>query len=110
MAFLGSLLLLGVFLYLCLLPFLIWRRRVRHRGYPGLMAYLRDLPRTDEERMDAVELALKGACVCILGVLFPPLIFYGLVPLYYGARKLAAWRLGLIADDLAKPAGPLDDI
>ncbi len=109
LAFLSGLLLIGVFLGLCLLPFFIWRRRVQRRGYPGLMVYLRELPRSGDERLDAVELALKGAGLCILGILFPPLIVVGLVPLYYGARKVAAWRLGLIADDHAKPAGPVDE-
>jgi hypothetical protein len=95
----GGLLLIAVFLVvflgLPLVPFLIWRGRVRRRGYPGLMAYLRELPQTEEQRLDAVELTLKGAAICMLGLLFPPIVVYGLVPLYYGARKLAAIRLGI---------------
>jgi hypothetical protein len=109
LAFLSGLLLIGVFLALCLLPFYLWRRRVQRRGYPGLLAYVRELPRSDDERLDAVELALKGAALCILGILFPPFIVVGLVPLYYGARKVAAWRLGLIGDDQGKPAGSVDE-
>jgi hypothetical protein len=98
---LGLMVLFGLFLA----PILIWRSRVRRRGYPGLRAYLRDLPQTDDERLDAVDLALKGMVLCVLGVLFPPLIVIGLVPLYYGLRKLAAVRLGIkarTADELGE--------
>jgi hypothetical protein len=110
LAVLVGLLVLGVFLGLCVLPFWIWRRRVMQRGYPGLLVYLRELPRTDEEKLDALELALKGAGLCILGILFPPFIVIGLVPLYYGCRKLGALRLGVFADSCDKPSGPIDDI
>jgi len=85
---------LVVFLGLCLLPILIWRRRIRKRGYPGLGAYLRELPQTDEQKFDAVELTLIGAVLCVLGLVFPPMILIGVVPLYYGLRKLAALKLG----------------
>jgi hypothetical protein len=76
-------------------PILIWRARVRRSGYPGLLAYFRELPKTDLEKMDAVELTLKGVVLCALGLLFPPLVVIGLVPLYYGLRKLAALQLGI---------------
>ena len=95
---LGGLLLVGlvfVFFLFFLLPLLIWRGRILRRGYPSLRAYLRELPGTDAERLDAVELSLKGAMLCLLGLLFPPIIFYGLVPLYFGLRKLAAMKLGI---------------
>jgi hypothetical protein len=91
----GGLLLLLVLLGLFLLPILIWRGRVRRRGYAGLGAYLRALPQTEEERLDAIDLTLKGVVLCVLGLLFPPLVVIGLVPLYYGLRKLAAVRLGI---------------
>jgi hypothetical protein len=80
---------------LFVLPILIWRNRVRREGYPGLRAYLRELPQTEEEKLDAVELALKGVVLCVLGILFPPLMVIGLVPLYYGLRKLASLKLGI---------------
>ena len=32
--------------------------------------------------MDAVELTLKGVVICALGLLIPPLVLVGLVPLY----------------------------
>ncbi|MFI5458138.1 MAG: hypothetical protein ACHRXM_22105 [Isosphaerales bacterium] len=84
-----------VFLGLCLLPILIWRGRLRKRGYPGIGAYLHELPQTEEQKLDAVDLTLKGAVLCGLGLLFPPLILIGLVPFYYGARKLMVTKLGI---------------
>jgi hypothetical protein len=87
-------------------PIVVWRLRVRQRGYPGLMAYLRELPRTDAEALDAVELTLKGAVICILGLLLPPVILVGLVPLYYGARKWAAVAMGITGAEDAGPKWP----
>jgi len=84
-----------VLLGLFLLPILFWRGRLRKRGYPGIEAYLRELPQTDQEKFDAVELTLKGAVFCLLGLLFPPMILIGVVALYYGGRKLAAMKLGI---------------
>jgi hypothetical protein len=91
---------LGVFLLLVLfgmfmLPILLWRRHLRRRGYAGLGAYLREVPQTEAERLEAVDLTLKGVVLCVLGLLFPPLVVIGLVPLYYGLRKLAAVKLGI---------------
>ena len=77
-----------------LVPILVWPSRVRRRGYPGLRAYLRELPMTEEEKLDAVELTLKGVAICVLGLLFPPLVLIGLVPLYYGGRKFGVSDLG----------------
>lgn len=73
----------------------IWRRRVRRRGYPGLKAYLYHLPQTDEEKIDAVELSLKGLVICVLGILFPVAVPFGLVPLYYGLRKIGGAVAGV---------------
>ena len=92
---LGGLLLVVLPFAFFVVPILIWRGHLRRQGYPGLGAYLRELPGTDAERLDAVELSLKGAMLCLLGLLFPPIIFYGLVPLYFGLRKLAAMKLGI---------------
>ena len=92
---LGGLLLVVLPLVFFLLPILIWRGRIRRQGYPSLRAYLREMPRTDEEKLDAVELTLKGSMLCLLDMLFPPIIIIGLVPLYFGLRKLAAVRLGI---------------
>ncbi len=70
-------------------------RRARRAGYPSLGAYLRATPRSDEEKRDAVDLGLKGLVVCLLGLLFPPLLLIGIFPLFYGARKLANASMGL---------------
>jgi hypothetical protein len=95
---LPTLLLIGVLLLLLR----IWRVRLRRHGYLGIKDYfrkskarLRKLPQTDEEKLAAVELTLKGAVLFVLGLFFFPLIVIGLVPLYYGGRKLASIRLGL---------------
>jgi len=53
------------------------------------------LPQTDEQKFEAVELTLKGAVLCVLGLVFPPMILIGVVPFYYGLRKLAAMKMGI---------------
>ncbi len=78
----------------------IYRRQARRAGYASLGAYLRATPRSDEEKRDAVDLALKGLVVCLLGLLFPPLLLIGIFPHFYGARKLANASMGLgLVDD-----------
>lgn len=72
-----------------------YQRQARDAGYPSLGAYLRATPRSDEEKRDAVDLALKGLVVCLLGLLFPPLLLIGIFPLFYGGRKLANASMGL---------------
>jgi hypothetical protein len=76
------------------------RRAAREAGFPSLGAYLRAAPRTDQEKRDATDLALKGMVLCLLGLLFPPLLLVGLFPLFYGARKVvyASMGLGLVDD------------
>lgn len=85
------------------------QRKAREAGYPSLGAYLGAAPRTDQEKRDAADLALKGLVVCLLGLIFPPLLLVGLLPFFYGARKVvyAAMGLGLVddADDL-RPGQP----
>lgn len=75
-------------------------RRAKRFGYPGTKAYLRAAPRSDDEKRDAADLVLKGLACCVLGVLFPPLVLVGLVPLFYGGRKFiyASMGLGLVDD------------
>jgi hypothetical protein len=75
-------------------------RRARRAGYAKTLAYLRAAPRTDQEKRDAVELALQGLVLCLLGVVVSPLVFVGIAPLYFGARKVALAWLGL---ELADP-------
>jgi len=76
----------------------VWRARLRRRGYADINDYFRSfrrLPQTNEEKLAAIELTLKGAVILVLGRFFPLLVVIALVPLYYGVRKLAALRLGL---------------
>lgn len=77
-----------------------WRRKARAFGYPSMMTYLRAAPRTDEEKVDATNLALKGVVISLLGILFPPLLLIGLFPLFFGGRKVvyASMGLGLVDD------------
>jgi hypothetical protein len=82
-------------------PFLvILRRRSQRFGYPSARAYLRAAPRSDAEKRDAADLALRGVVFCALGLLFPPAVLVGLIPLFYGGRKLvyASMGLGLVDD------------
>jgi multisubunit Na+/H+ antiporter MnhB subunit len=76
------------------------QRKAREAGYRSLGAYLSAAPRTDQEKRDAADLALKGLVVCLLGLIFPPLLLVGLFPFFYGARKVvyAAMGLGLVDD------------
>jgi hypothetical protein len=81
------------------------RHNARLAGYPSLGAYLRAAPRTDEEKRDAVDLALKGLVICLLGLLIPPLGLIGLFPFFYGTRKVVYGLMGLgIVDDTDHPA------
>ena len=76
------------------------RRVARGLGYPSLSAYLRAAPQTDEEKRAAVDLALKGLIISVLGLLMPPVLLIGLFPLFYGVRKIAYASMGLgLVDD-----------
>jgi hypothetical protein len=76
------------------------RRIARAMGYPSLSAYLRAAPQTDEEKRAAVDLALKGLVICLLGLILPPVLMIGLFPLFYGVRKIAYASMGLgLVDD-----------
>ena len=81
------------------------RRSAKRLGYGSTRAYLRAAPRSDAERRDAADLALKGLVACMFGFFFAPFVLFGLIPLFYGARKLiyASMGLGLI-DDGDEPA------
>jgi hypothetical protein len=80
------------------------RRRAKRFRYPSTGAYLRAAPGSDEEKRDAVDLALRGLVFCVLGLIFPPLILVGLVPLFYGGRKLVYASMGLgLVDDADRP-------
>jgi hypothetical protein len=91
---------LGPVLAVVMLYGILSGRAARRFGYANTRAYLAATPRTDAEKRDAADLAMKGLVLCMLGVLFPPFVLAGLIPLFYGGRKLAyAWMgLGLIDD------------
>ena len=80
------------------------RARAKRFNYPSTGAYLRAAPRSDAERRDAADLALKGAVFCLLGLLLPPFVLVGLIPLFYGGRKLLYASMGLgLVDDADQP-------
>ena len=101
----AELLVIVLFVFGPLLALLLWfwvvfANRAKRFGYPSRRAYLLAAPRSDEERKDAADLALKGLVFCLLGLLLAPLVLVGLVPLFYGGRKLvyASMGLGLVDD------------
>ena len=81
-----------------------FQRQALRFGYPSLGAYLRAAPCSDEEKRAAVSLALSGLVLCLLGLVFPPFLLFGLFPLFYGARKVAwasiRWSVGQITGPL----------
>lgn len=84
---------------------LIFAQRAKRFGYGSTGAYLRAAPRSDPEKRDAVDLALKGLVFFVLAAFFMPVVgpfvtFTALIPIFYGGRKLAyAWMgLGLVDD------------
>lgn len=87
--------LLGVLLF-----WATFSRRARRFGYPTTLTYLRAAPRSDKERRDAADLAVKGLACCALGMLFGPFVLIGLAPMFYGVRKFlfASMGLGLLDD------------
>jgi hypothetical protein len=94
---------------LALLVVLVYRSYIRRRsrGLPifTTRAYLRAVPRTDDERRDAVDLVLRGVMLCALGLVFPPAMFFGLIPLYYAGRKVLYASMGLgLVDDGDRPS------
>ena len=44
------------------------RRQARRFGYASAMDYLRAVPKSDDERRDAADLAVTGLAVCLLGM------------------------------------------
>jgi len=74
---------------------MILLKRARGMGFELVGVYLRAVPRTDEQKLDAVDLAAKGILITVMGLIFTPLIIVGLVPLYYGLRKVTTNLMGL---------------
>lgn len=99
--------LVGVIALVVIVAINTWRgvrRKATDAGYESVGAFLRAAPQTDEEKRDAVDMALKGLVISALGLLFPPFLLIGLFPLFYGARKLAYASMGLgLVDDAERP-------
>ena len=84
---------------------LVFAHRAKRFGYRSTGAYLRAAPRSDPEKRDAIDLALKGIVYFLLAGFFIPVVgpfvvFTALIPIFYGVRKLVfAWMgLGLVDD------------
>ncbi|MBZ5499732.1 MAG: hypothetical protein LAP85_25310 [Acidobacteriia bacterium] len=89
---------------LVLMIWMMLRRKARQAGYATLGAYLRAAPRSDAEKRDAVDLALKGLVICLLGLILSPFLLVGVIPFFYGARKVAYTSMGLgLVDDGDQP-------
>jgi len=92
---------LFMFLLLAVIGLLIWigkvllAKRARALGYESVQQYLYAVPSSDAQKYDATDLALKGVVMTCLGVLFAPLMFVGLLPLYYGFRKVILLYMGV---------------
>ena len=71
------------------------RKRAAQFGYPGVMSYLRAIPRDDAEKQAAVDLVMKGIVLCVLGIVFPLLVLIGTFPMYYGVWKLLLIGFGI---------------
>jgi hypothetical protein len=96
--------LLSLVIYAALVVRRHLRRRANQFGYEGILAYLRAVPRDEAEKRDAVDLAMIGVVLCLLGFAFFLLLLIGIFPLYYGVRKLLLIAMG-IGPGLP-PAGP----
>jgi len=100
----------GIVLVLLLL--LIWslmavwrtRQKAERAGFRRIGDYMRAAPRTDSEKKDAVNMMMRGIVLCLLGLVFQPVALLGVVPLYYGARKISLTLLGLDLPADAKDA------
>jgi|SaaInlStandDraft_7_1057024.scaffolds.fasta_scaffold204107_1 hypothetical protein len=68
-------------------------------GYKSRAEYLQAVPRSADEKQDAIDQACKGLVVCLLGLMFPPLLLIGLFPLFYGTRKTISVCMGLGLSD-----------
>jgi len=94
---------------LLLVVLLVWsliavsrtRRRARQAGFKRISDYMLAAPRNDREKQEAVNMAFRGLALCLVGIVFAPLLLLGVVPLYYGGRKITLALLGmdLLADD-----------
>jgi hypothetical protein len=91
---------LGALAVILVIVLAIWsvvklKRNATRAGYDSIGEYLKSPPRTDREKRDAINLALKGLVVCLFGLIFPPCLIIGVFPLFYGLRKTMYSSLGL---------------
>ena len=77
------------------------RQRASQAGFKRVSDYMLAVPRNDQEKREAVNMAFRGLALCLVGIVFAPLLLLGVFPLYYGGRKVTLALLGtdLLADD-----------
>jgi RsiW-degrading membrane proteinase PrsW (M82 family) len=80
--------------------------RARRFGYESRAAYFEAVPRTDAEKREAVDQALMGLVLCLVGLLLPPVLLVGIVPLFVGGRKAVFSALGLGLSEEIDPMAP----
>jgi hypothetical protein len=80
--------------------------RARRFGYESRAGYFQAVPRTDSEKREAVDQTLMGLVLCLVGLLLPPVLLVGIVPLFVGGRKAVFAALGLGLSDEVDPTGP----
>lgn len=91
----GAVVIVGLLLTIPWILIRMLRRRARRMGYPRFLIYLRATPRNGAEKRDAVDLFAMGLVLTLLGIIFNPFVIVGLVPLYYGCRKIGDVILGI---------------
>jgi len=99
--FVPVLVLLVVVLVWSLIAVARTRQRAHQAGFSRVSDYMLAVPRNDQEKREAVNMAFRGLALCLVGVVFAPLLLLGVFPLYYGGRKITLALLGmdLLADD-----------
>lgn len=80
-------------------------KRATRYGYSSRATYMRAVPQTDQEKHEAVDQAFLGLAICLLGLMLPPLLLVGILPLTVGGRKAVYVLMGLgYVDDPDQPA------
>lgn len=94
--FMMFLLFVGVVIFIIVATYrTYYGNRAFRFGYSSRAAYLKAIPKTNDEKRDAIDQACKGLVICLLALMFPPLLLVGLFPLFFGTRKTISVCMGL---------------
>ena len=86
---------IGIVVGLFVLYRSFYDRRAKRFGYASRAAYFQAVPSSDSEKREAVDQAFLGLVLCLAGLLLPPILLVGVVPLFVGGRKAIFAALGL---------------